>query len=236
MTIYDLCMLGFDDGAQTAKVLALTSSGTYLRVLAQDLGEVVGVGGFALALRRTRIGRFSVADALGMGDIDSELFASPSHGVLNLEEALAGMPGVELGAVAARLAANGNQLRLDQVGRFRAYGESRLLGVYEGREGTARPVVDLSERGQSMKRHVRLEEVEAAPLGGRVVAIGVFDGVHRGHQSIIAEAVGAAARTGGRATVVTFYPHPDTVLRPEPRVESSHSAAAEGRIALGTGH
>jgi tRNA pseudouridine55 synthase len=39
------------------------SSGTYIRALARDLGEKLGVGGSLTALRRTRIGSFSVAAA-----------------------------------------------------------------------------------------------------------------------------------------------------------------------------
>lgn len=40
------------------------------------------------------------------------------------------------------------------------------------------------------------------------LAIGIFDGVHRGHQALIAEAQADAARTGGTAVVMTFEPHP----------------------------
>lgn len=42
----------------------------------------------------------------------------------------------------------------------------------------------------------------------RSVAIGTFDGVHRGHEAVIR----AAAEAGERPTVVTFHPHPRTVL------------------------
>jgi riboflavin kinase/FMN adenylyltransferase len=62
--------------------------------------------------------------------------------------------------------------------------------------------------------HTRLEEVESVPVGGRVVAIGVFDGVHLGHQRIVKEAVTVAESLEARPTVVTFYPHPEAVLRP----------------------
>ena len=48
-------------------------------------------------------------------------------------------------------------------------------------------------------------ELDAAT---RAVAIGVFDGVHRGHQAVI----GAAVRSDRRSTVITFEPHPRQVL------------------------
>ena len=59
-----------------------------------------------------------------------------------------------------------------------------------------------------------LGEIADAPIGGRVVAIGVFDGVHRGHQRILGSAVEAAHALGVPAMAVTFFPHPEAVLRP----------------------
>lgn len=47
-----------------------------------------------------------------------------------------------------------------------------------------------------------------------VTAIGVFDGVHLGHQEVIGRAVAEARGVNGTAVVVTFYPHPVAVLRP----------------------
>ena len=46
------------------------------------------------------------------------------------------------------------------------------------------------------------------------LALGVFDGVHIGHQAVIARAVNAAARDGGLAGLVTFNPHPIRVIAP----------------------
>jgi riboflavin kinase/FMN adenylyltransferase len=82
---------------------------------------------------------------------------------------------------------------------------------------------------------MRLDEVDSGPAGGRVVAIGVFDGVHLGHQSIIAEAVAAASESEARPTVVTFYPHPEAVLRPGsgPRSLTLPGRKAELLLALG---
>jgi riboflavin kinase/FMN adenylyltransferase len=57
---------------------------------------------------------------------------------------------------------------------------------------------------------------EAAPGGwGRsVVTIGVFDGVHRGHQEIMGHTVKRARELGVQSVVVTFDPHPSEVVRP----------------------
>ncbi len=48
-----------------------------------------------------------------------------------------------------------------------------------------------------------------------VVTIGNFDGVHRGHQHVIGQAVGRARALGLRSFAVSFFPHPDLVLHPE---------------------
>lgn len=45
-------------------------------------------------------------------------------------------------------------------------------------------------------------------------AIGVFDGIHLGHQEVIRRATHAAARDGGRAAVLTFEPNPIRVIAP----------------------
>jgi riboflavin kinase/FMN adenylyltransferase len=47
------------------------------------------------------------------------------------------------------------------------------------------------------------------------LALGVFDGVHLGHQSVIASSIEAARTNGGASVVVTFEPHPIRVLSPD---------------------
>ena len=62
---------------------------------------------------------------------------------------------------------------------------------------------------------MRLVELADVRGGRRSVALGSFDGVHLGHRQVIAAAVEQAAARDLTAAVVTFYPHPATVLRPE---------------------
>jgi len=47
------------------------------------------------------------------------------------------------------------------------------------------------------------------------VALGMFDGVHLGHQSVIRSATESAHALGGGSAVLTFVPHPSRILRPE---------------------
>src|SRR5688572_3398400 len=52
-------------------------------------------------------------------------------------------------------------------------------------------------------------------LQGAVLAIGNFDGVHRGHRAVIASALARARKAGRPAAALTFEPHPAAVLRPQ---------------------
>jgi len=52
------------------------------------------------------------------------------------------------------------------------------------------------------------------PRGG-LVTVGNFDGVHRGHQLLIRESVARARELGVPAVVLSFFPHPEKVLRPQ---------------------
>ncbi|WFB37354.1 tRNA pseudouridine(55) synthase TruB [Kiritimatiellota bacterium B12222] len=64
----------------------------------------------------------------------------------------------------------------------------------------------------SLPRHTRFDELPETPV---VLAIGAFDGLHRGHQNVIQQArhlaVGHQAQTG----IMRFAPHPSRVLNPE---------------------
>lgn len=77
----------------------------------------------------------------------------------------------------------------------------------------------------------RWRGLDVIPYGwGRcVVTIGVFDGVHRGHQQIITRAVERARDTELPSVVLTFDPHPSEVVRPgsHPPVLTSNRRKAE---------
>ncbi len=69
-----------------------------------------------------------------------------------------------------------------------------------------------------MSSFLRLSSLDAVPpsLRGAYVAIGNFDGFHRGHQSVFDLLRRRAAEAGVPAIVLTFEPHPRDVFAPEP--------------------
>jgi len=79
---------------------------------------------------------------------------------------------------------------------------------------------------------VGLDGVDPAPS---VVSIGFFDGVHRGHQSIIRRAVRQAQDTGVRSVVVTFDRHPMEVVNPgsQPKLLMTLPRRAQTLASLG---
>ena len=70
----------------------------------------------------------------------------------------------------------------------------------------------------------------ADTLRGGVVAIGNFDGVHRGHQAVLGQALGIAAERDTRLHVLTFEPHPRTVFRPDEPVYRLTPAPLKARL------
>jgi len=84
---------------------------------------------------------------------------------------------------------------------------------------------------------LRWRGLEATPpeLGRTVVTIGMYDGVHRGHQHLIGSAVARARSLGRPALLLTFDPHPSEVVRPgsHPAILTSADRKAELVAALG---
>lgn len=76
------------------------------------------------------------------------------------------------------------------------------------------------------------------PVAGSVVAIGVFDGVHRGHRALLGRAREVADTLSLPLVVVTFDPHPMSVVRPgwEPRLLCTVDHRIELLLASGADH
>ncbi len=99
------------------------SSGTYIRALARDLGTALGVGGHLRALRRTRIGEFSIADATSIESVGD------FKPLLDVARKL--FPVVELSSSQAQDIVHGKRLTLENEGNLAASFEGKLLAILE---------------------------------------------------------------------------------------------------------
>ena len=119
--------------------IAVVSGGTYVRVLAADVGAALGCGAHLTRLRRTAIGPFDVADAR-----PPDRPGAPAP----VERAVAHLPRVDLEDEEARAASNGRVLApagLD--GPYGVYGpDGSLIGIWSDRGANARPEVVLARQ------------------------------------------------------------------------------------------
>jgi tRNA pseudouridine55 synthase len=73
VTVHALDLL--EDAGQTIRIHTHVSKGTYIRTLAEDIGAALGCGAHLIALRRTRVGRFDVAQSVALAQF--EVAATP---------------------------------------------------------------------------------------------------------------------------------------------------------------
>jgi len=79
------------------------------------------------------------------------------------------------------------------------------------------------------------DSAPADALRGAVVAIGNFDGVHRGHRAVIGAALKRAKSLGRKAAALTFTPHPRLFLRPQESLFQLSSESGKLRLLAASG-
>jgi tRNA pseudouridine55 synthase len=112
----------------------LCSKGTYVRTLAEDIGESLGCGGHLIALCRTRIGEFSLDDAYTLKQLESMNETERDVKLMPLDRLVQDLPRLELDSVQASRMAQGQRLGLVDPypdGKRRLYTNGRFIGLGE---------------------------------------------------------------------------------------------------------
>jgi tRNA pseudouridine55 synthase len=136
VTVHSADLVAFSPGARaTALADIRCSKGTYIRVLAAQLGERLGVGAHLSFLVRTAVGCHLLRDAVTLEEIAEAAEAGRLAALcLSPSAALAYLPEVQLSAAATRAFANGSVVprRPSAAGLVRVSGpEGRLVGIGE---------------------------------------------------------------------------------------------------------
>ena len=196
MTVYEFTVTGTRRDGDMLDVDATVrcSSGTYIRALARDLGAALGTGGHLTRLRRTRVGGYRIEDARTLEQLAGRFEVLPLA-----QAAAAAFPSRALTADEAHRLAHGGRLgpsgAHEPTAAYAPDGTLIALVTEEsgrpGRSSSSPEALGLLVQGQCggtrqggtgiVYRWYGLAEVPS-DWGACVATIGVFDGVHRGHQ------------------------------------------------------
>lgn len=212
--VFEISNLAVNKELKTWSFFVRVSKGTYIRSLVRDIGRELGCGAYMTALRRTSSGSFNIEDALKLQDIETMVAASPasvSVGFQDLskvfnsrftardEETLSGRALSPARVDASLLRDNPTQ----KIAAFSL--DDRLLGLYE--LGYKNEILGLRPKT------VFPDGIYNANLNEQVAAIGVFDGVHKGHQELIERLVRLGKELSLPTTVITFDPLPGRITK-----------------------
>jgi tRNA pseudouridine55 synthase len=141
------------DGSHDLKVRVVCSAGTYIRTLAEDFGRHLGLGAHVASLRRTRAGRFTIAEAFTLERL-SEMAESPllETALISPDAAIAHLPAVNLQDDDVSRTLHGIDMQIEDAAvsqwsdcqpvRMRdAVGELIAVGIYDKGRGTIHPKV-----------------------------------------------------------------------------------------------
>jgi tRNA pseudouridine55 synthase len=145
ITIDSLTLTDTPD-ADTAVFEAQCGKGAYVRALARDLGRMLGCFGHVVSLRRTRVGCFTEADAVGLDELQSAADAGTVSTFLKpVESALAELPEVSVSPSDAASLARGQAVLVRgrdapiESGPAYAISKGHLIAIAEFHKGMLRP-------------------------------------------------------------------------------------------------
>lgn len=133
--IHALDILGLEGDVLRLRVSC--SKGTYIRVLAADIGQMLGCGAHLTALRRTRVGDLVLERSVTLSQLEMQDEAHRVVHLLPVDALLQSLPAVHVAADEANRFSHGNPVALPAgfLGKIRVYADGRLLGVGEPGSG-----------------------------------------------------------------------------------------------------
>lgn len=136
VSIYELNLISFEDPFLELDIHC--SKGTYVRTLADDLGEALGVGAHVVALRRTQAGPFKLEQAQSYETLEQlkrdDDFAAIDEFLIPADQAIMDIPEVVLPSATADYVLQGQAViarHLPTSGLVRLYKEATFIGIGE---------------------------------------------------------------------------------------------------------
>lgn len=158
VTIFSLDVI--EVALPTVIIRVRCSKGTYIRTLAEDIGNALGCGAHLTALRREAVASLTLASAVTMATLEAQPLSDRRGHLLSIDSLLAGLQRVDLPTDLAARFTNGQRIRLDAgqdgaepsepkqstprtgdaVQRVRVYSGEQLLGIASLVQGLLAPL------------------------------------------------------------------------------------------------
>jgi tRNA pseudouridine55 synthase len=134
VTIYSIELCAYIDNELELAIDC--SKGTYIRTIADDLGEILGCGAHVVALHRTRAGAFTEQDSIKIDALENvkeeEGLAGIDAYLIPMDKAVAELPEVRLPEVTASYVLNGQAVMVQHLpsdGLVRLYQDEQFIGI-----------------------------------------------------------------------------------------------------------
>ncbi len=129
-----LALIDYDEARQEAVFEVDCSKGTYIRSLLCDLAAAADCCGTLSALRRTKVGKFSIEDAIPLERLMEQLEEKNYEAMIPLQEALSGLPSYKPAPFFATLLKNGCAVAVKKLkglpeGLCTVYADEQLIGL-----------------------------------------------------------------------------------------------------------
>jgi tRNA pseudouridine55 synthase len=144
VTIHQLEMLDYQ--APYLRLLVACSKGTYVRVLGEDIGAMLGCGAHLQALRRTHVGRLTIEQAVTLDVLANLTESTRTASLLPVDALLSGFPLVNLPESLAKRFLHGQRIALGKENVVLPAGEGRVR-VYRHEDGRLLGTAQLAAYG-----------------------------------------------------------------------------------------
>ena len=134
INVYSIELTAFEGDELELEIAC--SKGTYIRTIADDLGQALGCGAHIIALRRTQAGAFTEADCVTtlklIEEFESGSLSTIDEHLIPMDKAMEDLPEVVLPSVTASFIKNGQPVlvrHLPEEGLVRLYEEGQFIGI-----------------------------------------------------------------------------------------------------------
>lgn len=136
ITVYSIELTDFDPQSQELEIEVDCSKGTYIRTIADDLGQIIGCGAHIIALRRLKAGAFTLADSQSLEELEAakqaDGFTAIDAMLMPMDKAIDTLPAVHLPAYTAQFLKQGQAVQVNKPpadGLLRLYEDEEFIGI-----------------------------------------------------------------------------------------------------------